>query len=146
MNQRMWVLLLSIATFVSAGFVQARAETVKTHHVRPATLNGQARLVGRLPLTQVMQLDVVLPLRDQAGLDSFLADLYSQTVPNYRHFLTPSEFTEKFGPTKEDYDAVVRYVQAHGLAVVGGSRDGMEVQVKGASLSHWSLAFHVATC
>jgi subtilase family serine protease len=141
-NQRMCALLLSIASFVSAGFVQARAETVKTHHVRPATLSGQARLIGRLPLTQVMQLDVVLPLRDQAGLDSFLADLYSQTVPNYRHFLNPSEFTEKFGPTKEDYDAVVRYVQAHGLSVVGGSRDGMEVQVKGP-VSAIESAFHV---
>ena len=142
MNQRMCVMLLSIASVVSVGFVQARAETVKTHHVRPAMLNGQAKLVGRLPLTQVMQLDVVLPLRDQAGLDAFLADLYSQTVPNYRHFLTPSEFTEKFGPTREDYDAVVRYVQAHGLSVVGGSRDGMEVQVKGP-VSAIESAFHV---
>ena len=83
-----------------------------THHMREATLNGQARLVGRLPVNQVMQLDVVLPVRDPAGLDSFLADLYSSTVPNYRHFLTPAEFTARFGPTQADYDAVVRYVQA----------------------------------
>jgi subtilase family serine protease len=141
-NQRICVMLLSMASFVSAGVLRGQAETLKTHHVRPATLNGQAKLVGRLPATQIMQLDVVLPIRDQAGLDSFLADLYSSTVPNYRHFLTPAEFTARFGPTQADYDAVLRYVQQHGLAVVGGSRDGMEVQVRGP-VSAIESAFHV---
>jgi subtilase family serine protease len=141
-NQRICVLLLSIASFVSAGVLQGRAETLQTHHVRQAIINGQAKVVGRLPVTQIMRLDIVLPLRDEAGLDAFLADLHSSTVPNYQHFLTPSEFTARFGPTQADYDAVVRYVQEHGLAVVGGSRDGMEVQVKGP-VSAIESAFHV---
>jgi kumamolisin len=141
-NQKICVMLLSIGSLVSAGFVQARAETLETRHVRAASVNGQAKLVGRLPLNQIMQLDVVLPVRDQAGLDNFLADLYSSTVPNYRHFLTPAEFTARFGPTQEHYDAVVKYVQAHGLTIVGGSRDGMEVQVKGP-VSAIEAAFHV---
>ena len=142
MNRKLCVLLLSIAAFASAAVVEGRAQTLLTHHVREATLNGQARLLGRLPATQIMELDVVLPLRDPDGLDSFLADLYSSTVPNYRPFLTPAEFTEKFGPTQSDYDAVARYAQEHGLAVVGGSRDGMEVQVKGP-VSAIESAFHV---
>jgi subtilase family serine protease len=141
-NRKLCVLLLSIAVFASAAVVEGRAQTLLTHHVREATLNGQARLLGRLPATQIMELDVVLPLRDPDGLDSFLADLYSSTVPNYRPFLTPAEFTEKFGPTQSDYDAVARYAQEHGLAVVGGSRDGMEVQVKGP-VSAIESAFHV---
>jgi subtilase family serine protease len=139
---RLCVSLLSIAALVSTGAVSARAETLMTRHVREATLNGQAKLLGHLPTTQVIQLDVVLPVRDQAGLDTFLADLYSSTVPNYRHFLTPAEFTARFGPTQEHYDAVVKYVQQHGLSVVGGSRDGMEVQVKGP-VSAIEQAFHV---
>jgi len=141
-NRKLCVLLLSIAAFASAAVVEGRAQTLLTHHVREATLNGQARLLGRLPATQIMELDVVLPLRDPDGLDSFLADLYSSTVPNYRPFLTPAEFTEKFGPTQSDYDAVARYAQEHGLAVVGGSRGGMEVQVKGP-VSAIESAFHV---
>lgn len=142
MNRRI-CLLLSIVSFVSAaGVLPGRGQTLMTNHVREATINGQARLVGRLPADQTIQLDIVLPLRDQAGLDAFLADLYSSTVPNHRHFLTPGEFTEKFGPSQEDYDAVVSYVQGHGLAVVGGSRDGMEVQVKGP-VSAIESVFHV---
>ena len=142
MNRRMCVLLFSIVALVSAGVVQSNASTLMTRHVRQVTINGQATVVGHLPQTQIMQLDVVLPLRDRDGLHEFLADLYSSTVPNYQHFLTPAEFTERFGPTQEDYDAVVRYVQAHGLAVVGGSRDGMEVQVRGP-VSAVEAAFHV---
>ena len=140
MNRRLCALLLSLTALATSGV--GEAQTLLTRHVREATLNGQARLLGRLPATQVMQLDVVLPLRDPAGLDAFLADLYSQTVPNYRPFLTPVEFTARFGPTQADYDAVVRYVQERGLAVVGGSRDGMEVQVKGP-VSAIESAFHV---
>ena len=143
MNRKLCVSLLSIAAFVSAGVMEGRAETLMTRHVREATINGQAKLLGRLPATQTMQLDIVLPMRDRDGLHAFLADLYSSTVPNYRHFLTPAEFTARFGPTQEHYDAVVRYVQEHGLAVVGGSRDGMEVQVRGP-VSAIEAAFHVS--
>jgi subtilase family serine protease len=139
-NRRICVVLLSLA-FISAQAVQSRAESVLTHHVRPVTMNGQARLIGSLPANQILQLDVVLPLRDQAGLDTFLAGLYT-TSPRYRQYLTPAQFTERFGPTQQDYDTVVKYVQDHGLTVIGGSRDGMEVQVKGP-VSAIQSAFHI---
>ena len=142
MNRKFCLSLLMIASFASAAVLPTRAETTMTRHVRAVTLAGQARALGHLPASQVLQLDVVLPLRDPATLDSFLAQLSSSTTPSHRRYLTPAEFTEKFGPTQKDYDAVVRYVQAHGLAVVGGSRDGMEVQVKGP-VSAIESAFHV---
>ena len=142
MKRRVCVLLFSIVSFASAVVLPGHASTLMTRHVREATVNGEARVVGRMPQTQIMQLDVVLPLRDSAGLYEFLADLYSSTVPNYRHYLTPVEFTERFGPTQEQYDAVVRYLQENGLAVVGGSRDGMEVQVRG-TVAAIELAFNL---
>jgi subtilase family serine protease len=141
-SRRICMFLFSIALLFSAGVVQGRAETLMTRHVREVTINGQARLVGHLPASRIMQLDVVLPLRDRDGLHNFLADLYSSTVPNYRHYLTPAEFTQKFGPTQEQYDAVLHYAQQHGLTVVGGSRDGMEVQVRG-TVAAIEAAFHV---
>jgi kumamolisin len=89
-----------------------------------------------------MQLHIVLPLRDQAGLDSFLKELYTPGSPSYRNFLTVKEFTDRFGPTQQDYDAVVRFAKAHDFTVIGGSRDGMDVQVKG-SVAAIEAAFHV---
>ncbi len=142
MKQRRWILLLSIATFVSAGVMIGRAQTLMTRQVREVTLNGQAKVLGKLPASQTLQLDVVLPLRDQAGLDAFLANLHNPNSADYRQFLTPVEFIERFGPTLQDYDTVVQYVQNHGLVVVGGSWEGMEVQVKGP-VSAIESAFNV---
>jgi kumamolisin len=106
-------------------------QSLLTRHVRDVTLNGQTQPVGHLPATQIMQLDIVLPLSDQAGLDKFLSELYDPASPSYRHFLTVAEFTAKFGPSQADYNAVVDFAKANGLTVVGGTRDGMDVQVKG---------------
>ncbi|MGA2813933.1 MAG: S53 family peptidase [Candidatus Acidiferrum sp.] len=142
MVRRITLLLLAIAALLSVVSIAARAQSLLTRHVREVTRSGEARPVGQLPGDNVMTLDVVLPLRDQDGLDAFLKELYDPDSPSYRHFLTVAEFTERFGPTAENYDAVVRFAQANGLEVVGGTRDGMEVQVKG-SVAAIETAFHI---
>ena len=145
MVRRIGLLLLAIAAIVSAGSMdgQAQSRSLLTRHTRDVALNGHAQSIGRLPASQTMQLDVVLPLRDPAGLQSFLKDVYDPNSATYRHFLTPQEFTARFGPAQADYDAVVNYVKANGFSVVGGSRDGMEVQIKGP-VSAVENAFHVS--
>ncbi len=114
-----------------------------THHVREVTRNGVAQSTGRLPAERIMNLDIVLPIRDQAGLDRFLAEVYDPASSSYRRFLTVPEFTEKFGPSQADYDAVLLFARKNGLLVTGGSRDGMEVQVKGP-VSAVETAFNVS--
>ena len=143
MVRRIGLFVLTIAAIVSVATVKSQAQSMLTHHMREATRSGEARPIGHLPAEQVMHLDLVLPLRDQAGLDRFLSEVYDPTSSSYRHYLTPTEFTERFGPTQESYNAVVRFAQTHGLTVTGGTRDGMEVQVKG-SVSAVESAFHVS--
>ncbi len=121
----------------------AQAQSMMTHHVRQDVISGEALFLHRLPETQTLRLDVVLPLRDPAGLEKFLQEVYDPTSPSYRHFLTVPEFTARFGPTQEDYDAVVRYAERNGLTVVGGSRDGMDVQLEG-SVTSIETAFNVS--
>jgi subtilase family serine protease len=118
------------------------AQTLLTHQMRDAVRNNQAQAVGRLPANQLMSLDIVLPLRNQAGLERLLDEIYDPASASYRHYLTVPEFTAQFGPTQTDYDAVVQYARSNGLTVVGGSRDGMDVQVKGP-VSAVQTAFHV---
>jgi kumamolisin len=117
-------------------------QSLVTRHVREVTLNGEAKPLGSLDANQIMQLDIVLPLSDQAGLHTFLNELYDPASSSYRHFLTVAEFTERFGPSQADYDAVVGFARMNGLTVVGGTRDGMDVQVKGP-VSAIQAAFHV---
>jgi len=102
-----------------------------TRHVREVTLNGKAQFVEPLPAEQTMRLVLVLPLRDQAGLDSFLEELYDPSSSSYRQFLSVEQFTERFGPTQQDYDTVIRFAEANGLTVVGTSRNRLNVDVAG---------------
>jgi kumamolisin len=120
----------------------AQAQSVLTQHVREAVQNGESQPIGRLSPTQVMNLDVVLPLRDPEGLKSFLSEVYDPASANYRQFLTVAQFTERFGPSQSDYDTLVRFAQAKGFTVTGGTRDGMELQIKGP-VSVIEAAFHV---
>jgi kumamolisin len=113
-----------------------------THHVRDLVRNGEVQSNGRLPQNQRMNLDIVLPIHDQAGLDRFVEQVYDPSSAVYRQFLTPQEFTARFGPTQADYSAVVQFAQMHGFTVTGGSRDGMDVQVSG-SVAAVETAFHV---
>lgn len=120
----------------------AQAAGVLTHHVRDAVSQGTAKEVGNLPSNQMMSLDVVLPVRDQAGLDAFVASVTNPNSTNYRHYLTPAQFTAEFGPTQSDYDTVVQYLIKYGFTITGGSRDGMDVQVTGP-VSAVEAAFNV---
>jgi len=143
--KRLGLCLLAAFAILFAATVSAHADSpsVMTRHLREAVLNGKAVPEGRLAPEKVMQLDLVLPLRDAAGLQRFLEDVYNPNSAIYRHFLTPKQFTARFGPTQKDYDTVLRWARANGLKVVGGTRDGMEVQVKG-SVAAIETAFHVA--
>jgi kumamolisin len=144
MVRRIGLILLTIGALIAVVAMnsQAQAQSFMTRHVREAVLNGQALSVGRLPATQSMQLNIVLPLRNQAELDNFLRELSDPSSGMYRRFLTVPEFTERFGPTQSDYDAVVRFAKANGFTVVGGTRDGMDVQIVGP-VSAVEKAFHV---
>ena len=144
MNRRLIVFLLALVAIVSSVNVvcQAQARPLLTSHVREATLNGQALLVGRLPVTQSMHVDIVLALSHPAELKSFVQEVSDPSSPSYRHFVTVPEFTERFGPSQQDFDAVVRFAKANGFKVVGASRDGFDIQLKG-SVANIEKAFHV---
>ena len=134
---------LSVAVALAFGTSTAvQAAEVMTHHVRNVVSEHAASQIGTLPSHQVMNLNVVLPVRDQAGLDAFVASVANPASPSFRQYLTPTQFTARFGPTQQDYDAVVQYLRKNGLTVTGGSRDGMDVQVKGP-VSAVEAAFNV---
>jgi kumamolisin len=134
--------MLALVAAASIATVVCQAEPVLTHHVRPETTNGKAKSVGHLSASQTLRLVITLPLRNQDELDQFLKDVSDPASASYRHFLTVEEFTARFGPTQEDYDAVVQFAQENGLAVVGTSRNRLNVDVTG-TVTNIEKAFHL---
>jgi len=127
----------------SAPLAQAQPQSLLTRNVPDAVLHGQAPFVAKLPATQIIRFDIVLPVRDEAGLDNFLQEVYNPSSPNYRQFLTVDQFTQMFGPSQEHWNALTRYAKASGFKVTSGSRDAMDLRLTG-SVAAIETAFHVS--
>jgi len=137
---RKFVFPIAVAIILVAGV--CHGQQILTHHMLQVTQNGLARPMGRVMTGQTMNLTIALPLRNEDELDQFLTDVYDPQSANYRQFLTVEEFTERFGPTQAQYDAVEDFARQNGLAVTGTSPNRLNVQVAG-SVARVEAAFHV---
>jgi uncharacterized repeat protein (TIGR01451 family) len=97
---------------------------------------------GRLAATNDIHLAIGLPLRNQGGLDALLEQINDPNSPNYHHYLTADEFAAQFGPTEQDYQAVVNFARANGFKVIGDAKNRTLVHVVG-KVSNVENAFHV---
>ncbi len=89
-----------------------------------------------------MQLAITLPLRNMAELDALRAAIIDPASPNFRHYISVAEFTDRFGPTQADYEAVTAFLRGQGLAVGEPAANRMLVQVNGA-VADIERTFHV---
>ena len=111
----------------------------------PGTLRPEFTAAPRLGnLDPAKRLDLVLGLRlpDKAGLDAFIADRYDPHSPNYRRFLKPSAFAGRFGPSPADYQALIDFLKAQGLAVTATYTSRLLLHAVG-SVDQVQKAFHV---
>ena len=109
-----------------------RRSPCATRHVRKEVLAAKRRSLNRCTATQSLSLDIALPLRNESELDDLLQELYDPQSTSFHQFLSVQEFTERFGSQREDYAAVVRFAEQHGLKVTGTSPNRMVLNVAGS--------------
>jgi kumamolisin len=85
----------------------------------PTKALANAKGLGELASDTQISMAFVLPLRNQGELPELLRRIYDPTDPLYGHYLTHQEFTDRFGPTQADYDAVTAYARSLGFTVSG---------------------------
>ncbi|MEI6605791.1 MAG: YDG domain-containing protein, partial [Verrucomicrobiota bacterium] len=134
---RLGVCLMGVAAMVPAAAVGGQ----QLHGHVPAAV-AALRPVDRPPAAQRLHLAISLPSRDPIGLKNLIEDLYNPASPNYQHYLTPAQFTEKFGPTEQDYQTVVDFTRANGLKVTSTHPNRLLLEVDGA-IPDIETAFHV---
>ncbi|MFC5740090.1 S53 family peptidase [Dyella tabacisoli] len=122
--------------------IDASAVSIMRTHVPEAVASGLAPRVSTMATAQHLKLALNLPLRNEADLDSLLQQLQDPQSPNYQHYLSVQEFTDRFGPTQQDYDAVVAWAQVNGLKVTGTPANRRLVDVEG-SVDAINRALHV---
>jgi subtilase family serine protease len=143
-NKRGAAIGLSATLLVSFGYLTAygQDQALPTRHTRDAVVQGQASFVQHLNASQTLHLAIGLPLRDQEQLNSFLENLYNPNSPNYQQYLSVEQFTNWFGPTTEDYNAVLAFAHDNGFLVTHTSPNRVIIQVD-ASVASIERAFHV---
>ena len=107
----------------------APSQTLPNHGAQAA---GQSRRLGPLSGIARLNLAIGLPLRNTQELDLFLGQVSDPRSPNYRRYLSASEFAARFGPTQEDYAKLMEFFQANGFAVSGTHANRMILDVTGA--------------
>jgi len=136
-----WIWLGCIGLLLSPVFSGWAAERQVVH-------SDLTRVVTNLaPVRQSARWDrlnlaIGLPLRNREGLINLLQQLYDPASTNFHQFLTPQEFTKRFGPTEQDYTAVVNFANRHGLAVTAQHANRMLVSVRG-TVGDVERTFHV---
>ncbi|HLX69556.1 MAG TPA: protease pro-enzyme activation domain-containing protein, partial [Verrucomicrobiae bacterium] len=83
-------------------------------------------------MTNRLHLAIGLPLRNQAELGELLHELYDPASTNFHKYLTTPEFTERFGPTEEDYQAVRRFAESNRLQVTHTFDSRLVLDVEGS--------------
>ncbi len=129
MENRITFLAICSLSFLAAG-VHAVERQVLRGHVPAAVARLQP--VGSLPGTNRLQLAIGLPLHNREGLTNLLRQLYDPASGAYRQYLTPEQFTQAFGPTESEYEAVRAFAKANALEVTGTHPNRMLVDVAGA--------------
>ena len=133
---------ISLLCSIAMTNAPAQSQVLATKHTRDAVMGGQAAFVQHLNPAQTLHLVIGLPLNNRAELDSFLENLYNPGSPNFRQYLSGEQFTEMFGPTQADYDAVVRFAQRNNFVVSGIAPNRLILEVD-ASVSNIEKAFNV---
>jgi subtilase family serine protease len=76
-----------------------------------------------------LNLAIGLPLRNRPALGEFLRQIYDPASPMHRKYFTSEQFTQRFGPTEEDYQAVIEFARTNGLTIVAAHPNRMVLDV-----------------
>jgi hypothetical protein len=100
-------------------------------HVLSALQRATPLAPGPRDDAQPLTVTIVLKRSDKKGFDRYLHDVYDPHSPRFRHFLTQTEISDRFGPAKKSYTALADYLKQNGLKVIQGSANRMTLTVRG---------------
>src|ERR1700722_13897263 len=109
----------------------AQDRQVLRGHVPAVT--AKMRPIGRLSGTNLINLAIGLPLRNEADLNKLLQQLYDPSSASYHHYLKPKEFADRFCATEQDYEALITFANANHLTVTVTHPNRMILDVAGTA-------------
>lgn len=89
--------------------------------------------LGAAALTDEKNITVTLAVRNQAGLDAFVASVADPKSANFRKFITPAQFAASYGQDPAAIAQVVSYLQSQGFTITTVHPNGLLVSAKGTN-------------
>jgi kumamolisin len=119
--------LLLVAVILASGIL---SHVVPMHAQSVPQLSGRIAISGQMvpalqhtsPMhamesSQQLQLSIALNLRNESELHTLLQEQNNPGSLSYHHYLTPQEFTQRFGPTMDTVNQATAYLKSQGLQV-----------------------------
>jgi len=119
-NRKLLLITLSSAFFAAAICSVSEAQTDRI--VVPGCISPRVRLgraLGNVPPEMPMRVTLSLPLRNRDTLLALLEAIYEPGSEIEGRYLTPQQFTDQYGPTSEDYSALMTFARISGLQITG---------------------------
>ena len=123
-------LLCAVLVLLTTPVRAADRQTLHGHI--PAAVAAGLAPAGRLPASQRLTLAIGLPLRNPETLTNLLQQIYDPASPLFRRYLTPQDFTKQFGPSEEDYQALMSWAKANGLSATAKHPNRVLLDVSGS--------------
>jgi subtilase family serine protease len=101
-----------------------------------------AKNLGAEDPSKVIEVSLWLNAHNRSQLDVLAHDLYDRNSPNYRHFLTPSQFAARFAPSADEAKTVRQFLESHNLTIVRVDANNFFVRARG-TVGDIENAFHV---
>ena len=130
--------VLLVSAFLASA--QTPQRTLLPGHL-PAVVPSLQPL-DRLNDSTRLKLSLNLPLHNREALTNLLDQLYDPASPLYHHYLAPEEFDARFGPTEQDYQAVIAWAVRSGFTVNARHPNRMLLEVS-ASVTDIERALQV---
>jgi hypothetical protein len=81
--------------------------------------------------SQPLTLTIVFRRSDETGFRRYLRDVYDSHSPEFHHFLNPQHVSDRFGPSREDYQVVLNYLRRNGFRLIETSTNRLTLTVAG---------------
>ena len=103
----MFNLLLVALILDSLGIMMQTVVAFRENHTK----------IGNIPDEHVLSFQISLPLKNQTELDKFLIDLYNPKHENFRKYIEPHEFYERFSPSEQEIELLKKKLEGEGITV-----------------------------
>lgn len=118
---------MRVDSFVKRAMLGALA-VVSASIAGHASAAAHVEVLGEAEQRTMTHFSVYLPLTNTTALKRLLQDQTDKTSPRYRHWLTPAQFKEQFGPSRADMAQAKQMLQAAGFTIVGEHTQNLEVE------------------